>query len=64
MAQHPRLEDFFGPSGGIVCRYQRSLQSPVFLASVIDLRIGRHAEFIEKAIMLREVAGLKRPAAN
>jgi len=25
-----------------------------------DLRIGKHVEFIEKSIMLREAAGMKR----
>ena len=30
-------------------------------AILADVRIGRHAEFIEKAVILRETAGLTRP---
>ncbi|MDJ0941687.1 MAG: peroxiredoxin [Woeseiaceae bacterium] len=59
-----KMYDVDGPLGIGVRRatylinQDRSIQDAV----QADLRIGRHAEFIEKAIMLRETAGLKREA--
>ncbi len=33
-------------------------------AMLADIRISRHKEFIQKAIILRETAGMRAPAAN
>ncbi len=61
-----KMYDVDGPLGFGVRRVtylvnqDRSIQG----ALQADLRIGKHTEFIEKAIMLREAAGLKSAPAN
>ena len=61
-----KMYDVDGPLGFGVRRVtylinqDRSIQG----ALQADLRIGKHVEFIEKAIMLRETAGLKNAPAN
>ena len=61
-----KMYDVDGPLGFGVRRVtylinqDRSIQG----ALQADLRIGKHAEFIKTAIMLREAAGLKSAPAN
>jgi peroxiredoxin Q/BCP len=57
-----KMYDVDGPLGYGVRRvtYLINQDRRVQGAMQADLRIGKHAEFIEKSIMLREAAGMKR----
>ena len=57
-----KMYDVDGPLGFGVRRvtYLINQDRRVQGAMQADLRIGKHAEFIEKSIMLREAAGMKR----
>ena len=61
-----KMYDVDGPLGFGVRRvtYLINQDRKIQGALQADLRIGKHAEFIEKAIMLREAAGLKSTPAE
>lgn len=56
-----KMYDVDGPLGYGVRRVTYLINQDRSIQGVLqaDLRIGKHAEFIKKAIMLREAAGLK-----
>jgi peroxiredoxin Q/BCP len=61
-----KMYDVDGPLGFGVRRVTYLISQDRHIQDVLqaDLRIGRHTDFIEKAIMLREAAGMKkRPGA-
>ncbi len=56
-----KMYDVDGPLGFGVRRVTYLINQDRIIQDAVqaDLRIGKHAEFIEKAIMLRETAGLR-----
>jgi peroxiredoxin Q/BCP len=61
-----KMYDVDGPLGFGVRRvtYLINQDRKIQGALLADLRIDKHAEFIEKAIMLRETAGMRAEAAD
>lgn len=59
-----RMYDVDGPLGFGVRRVTYLINQDRSIRDAVkaDVRIGKHTEFIEKAVLLREAAGLKRPA--
>ena len=56
-----KMYDVDGPLGFGVRRVTYLINQDRVIQGAVqaDLRIGKHAEFIQKAIMLREAAGMK-----
>lgn len=61
-----KMYDVDGPLGYGVRRatYLINQDRTIKDAVQADVRIGRHTDFIDKAIMLREAAGLKKPISD
>ena len=59
-----KMYDVDGPLGFGVRRVTYLINQDRIIKDALqaDLRIGKHTVFIEKAVMLREAAGLKSPA--
>lgn len=61
-----KMYDVDGPMGIGVRRVTYLINQDRTIKDAVqaDLRIGKHAEFIEKAIMLRQTAGLRKDSAD